>query len=174
MLAGRDNRGQDRRLYIGTEKRNRFLHNNMKTPTLLKCGAAAMFLALLNAGTCVAEDMTIAASTIMRGDRLIVSLKPGTVVEVVERGDKTITIKYKGQTGTIPNPAAHSGATVAQASTATKTAAAPTPSPAKKSLVVDAPQSTYGNLVKKAETNAAKHEANLVNPADAVMDDQAK
>ena len=84
----------------------------------------------------------------MRGDRLIVSLKPGTVVEVVERGDKTITIKYKGQTGTIPNPAAPSGATVVQATTAPKTAA-PTPSPAKKSLVVDAPQSTYGNWSRK-------------------------
>jgi hypothetical protein len=172
MLARKDSGRQFRDVNIGTEKRNPLLQH-MKTPSLLKFVAAAVFLALLNAGTCLAEDLTIAASTIMRGDRLIVSLKPGTVVEVVERGDKTITIKYKGQTGTIPNPTAASAATVTQAAATTK-AAAPTPSTAKKSLVVDAPQSTYGNLVKKAETNAAKHDANLVNPADAVMDDPAK
>jgi hypothetical protein len=145
----------------------------MKTPTPQKIAAAAVLLLVLNGGTCLAEDLTITASTLMRGDRLLVSLKPGTVVEVVERGDKTITIKYKGQTGTIPIPGSSSGATLTQTATPPKTAA-PTPPPAKKSLVVDAPQSTYGNLVKKAETNVAKHDANLVNPADAVMDSPSK
>ena len=36
---------------------------------------------------------------------------------------------------------------------------------------MDNPQSTYGNLVKKAETNIAKHNDNLVKPADQVTDD---
>jgi hypothetical protein len=145
----------------------------MKTPTPKKIAAAMALLFVLSAGTCLAEDLTINTTTLMRGDRLLMSLKPGTVVEVVERGDKTITIKYKGQTGTIPIPGASSGATLTQATVPQKTAS-PTPPPAKKSLVVDAPQSTYGNLVKKAETNVAKHEANLVNPADAVMDPNSK
>ncbi len=111
------------------------------------------------------------ANTIMRGDRSLTSLKAGTTVEIVTRGDKTVTVRYKGQTGTIPasalavtgHPAATPAAAVAKS--------APTPTPARKSLVVDNPQSTYGNLVKKAETNAAKHEDNLVKPADEVTDD---
>jgi len=107
----------------------------------------------------------------MRADRSLTSLKAGTVVEIVARGDKTITIRYKGQTGTIPvSVLAATGHTAATpAPVAAK--AAPTPAPTRKSLVVDNPQSTYGNLVKKAETNAAKHEDNLVKPADQVTDD---
>lgn len=107
----------------------------------------------------------------MRADRSLTSLKAGTVVEIVARGDKTITIRYKGQTGTIS--ASSVAANVRPAATSTTVAAKPMPAPAaaRKSLVVDNPQSTYGNLVKKAETNAAKHEDNLVKPADQVTDD---
>lgn len=108
----------------------------------------------------------------MRADRSLTSLKAGTVVEVVARGDKTITIRYKGQTGTIPasSLAAKDRPAAALAPVAAKPGPTPTAAP-KKSLVVDNPQSTYGNLVKKAETNAAKHEDNLVKPADEVTDD---
>ena len=126
----------------------------------------------MSAGACLAENVTLPADAIMRGDRSLTSIKAGTAVEVVARGDKTITIRYKGQTGTIPASAlaakARPAATPTPAAASASTAPAPTP---KKSLVVDNPQSTYGNLVKKAETNAAKHEDNLVKPADAVTDD---
>jgi hypothetical protein len=128
-------------------------------------------LLVLSACTSLAEDFTLPANTIMRADRSLTSLKAGTVVEIVARGDKTITIRYKGQTGTIP--ASGIAANVRPAATSTTVTAKPTPAPtsARKSLVVDNPQSTYGNLVKKAETNAAKHEDNLVKPADQVTDD---
>jgi hypothetical protein len=108
----------------------------------------------------------------MRGDRSLTSLKAGTTVEIVTRGDKTVTIRYKGQTGTIPVSALSAAGHPAAAVTApvAKAVQSPTPTP-KKSLVVDNPQSTYGNLVKKAEINAAKHEDNLVKPADEVTDD---
>jgi hypothetical protein len=107
----------------------------------------------------------------MRVDRSLTSIKAGTTVEIVERGDKTITIRYKGQMGTIPlsSLAAKDAPAANPAPAAAK--ATPAATPARKSLVVDNPQSTYGNLVKKAETNAAKHEDNLVKPADQAADD---
>jgi hypothetical protein len=129
-------------------------------------------LLLLSVGTSLAEDVVLPINAIMRADRSLTSLKAGTVVEVVARGDKTITIRYKGQTGTIPASSLSAkdrpAATLAPVAAGTAQAQATAP---KKSLVVDNPQSTYGNLVKKAETNAAKHENNLVKPADEATDD---
>jgi hypothetical protein len=129
-------------------------------------------LLVVSVGVCLAEDVVLPADAIMRGDRSLTSIKAGTTVEVVARGDKMITIRYKGQTGTIPasSLAAKDRTPAAPSSVVAKTAPAPTPSP-KKSLVVDNPQSTYGNLVKKAETNAEKHDDNLVKPADEVTGD---
>jgi hypothetical protein len=148
----------------------------MKIPLLIS-------LAVLSLRPCLAEDVTLPKNTVMRVDRSLTSLKAGTVVTIVARGDKTITISYNGKTGTIPTnslpgastPAAvRTPATTAAAAPATATTApgtAPAAKPAAKSLVADNPQSTYGNLVKKAETNAAKHEATLVKPANEVTDD---
>ncbi len=107
----------------------------------------------------------------MRGDRSITSLKAGTVVEIVERGDKTVTIRYKGQTGTIPLSSLPAKDQPAVPPPPVAAKAVPPKTTAPKSIVVDNPQSTYGNLVKKAEKNAAKHEDNLVKPADQVTDD---
>jgi hypothetical protein len=135
-------------------------------PPLLAC------LLVVSVGACLAEDVVLPANAIMRADRSLTSLKAGTVVEVVARGDKTVTIRYKGQTGTIPTSslAAKDRPAAALTPAAAKPAPVPTATP-RKSLVVDNPQSTYGNLVKKAETNAARHEDNLVKPADEVTDD---
>lgn len=130
-------------------------------------------LLTLAAGTCLAEDAVIAKGTVMRADRSLVSLKAGTVVEVVERGDKTVSIRYKGQAGTIPAASLGASAGAAAAAAPARPAApAAKPQPAApKSLVADQPKSFYGNVVKKAETNAAKHEDNLVKPANDVMAD---
>ena len=138
---------------------------------------ARILVLALSVGTCLAEDLLLPNNTIMRADRSLVSIKAGTVVEVLERGDKTISIRYKGQTGTIPS------SSLAAAPSPTPASARPTPkpaaaaakpgSPAQHSLVADQPQSTYGNMVKKAETAVAKHNANLVNPANGVTDDSA-
>jgi hypothetical protein len=130
---------------------------------------------VLSAGTCLAEDAVVAKSTVMKADRSLVSLKAGTVVEVLGRTDKTASIRYKGQTGTVPlaSLGGTPGPAAAGAPAAAKPAdAAAKPAPAApKSLVADQPQSFYGNVVKKAEVNAAKHEDNLVKPANEVMDD---
>jgi hypothetical protein len=130
-----------------------------------------VLLLVLSVGVSRAEDVVLPKNTIMRVDRSLTSLKAGTTVDVVERGDKTATIRYNGQTGTIPLsslaakdlPAASAAPAAAKASPAAATA--------PKSLVVDNPQSTYGNLVKKAEINAAKHDDNLVKPANQAADD---
>jgi hypothetical protein len=106
---------------------------------------------LLAAGTCLAEDAVVAKGTVMKADRSLVSLKAGTVVEVLGRTDKTASVLYKGQTGTVPL-ASLGGA-------------------AAKPVIADQPQSFYGNAVKKAEVNAAKHDDSLVKPANEVMDD---
>jgi hypothetical protein len=127
----------------------------------------------LSMGTCLAEDITIKSNTIMRADRSLVSLKAGTVVEVVERGDKTISILYKGQAGTIPVSSLTASASppAAPAPVAAKPATpAAKAAPASNSVVVDHPQSYYGNLVKKAETAVAKHDANVVKPANEATD----
>lgn len=122
-------------------------------------------LLALCAATCLAEDLTLPSNTIMRVDRSLVSLKAGTVVEVLERNDKTVSVRFKGQTGTIP---ASSLTAKPQASASAPVAppAAKPAAPAPASVVVDHPQSVYGNLVKKAETNIAKHDENLVKPTD--------
>ena len=142
------------------------------TTTLLRICIVA-----LSVGTCLADEIAVPNNTVMRADRSIVSIKAGTVVEVLDRGDKTISIRYKGQTGTIPS----SSLAAAPTATAVSAAAAPKPatpapkpaSPAPASLVVDHPQSFYGNIVKKAEANIAKHDENLVKTTNAVSDDGA-
>ncbi len=107
----------------------------------------------------------------MRADRSLTSLKAGTTVEIVERGDKLITIRYKGQKGTIPLSSLAAKDPPAANPTRIAVSTAPVPTTVRKSIVVDNPQSTYGNLVKKAEINAAKHDDNLVKPADQMTDD---
>src|SRR5580700_1387472 len=140
------------------------------TTLLQRCCVVALLV-----GTCAADEITLPNNAVMRADRSLVSIKAGTVVEVLERGDKTISIRYKGQEGTIPA----SSLAPAQAAVAAPAAPAPKsvpstakpPSPASGSLVVDHPQSFYGNIVKKAETNIAKHDENLVKPTNAATDD---
>jgi hypothetical protein len=127
----------------------------------------------LSLGTCLAEDIAIKSNTTMRADHSLVSLKAGTVVEVLERGDKTISIRYKGQTGTIPTSSltASASSSTPPAPVAAKSASPAKTAPASNSVVVDHPQSFYGNIVKKAETAVARHDENLVKPANEASDD---
>ncbi len=137
-----------------------------------------LVVAALLVGACAADEITLPNNAVMRADRSLVSIKAGTVVDVLERGEKTISIRYKGQEGTIPasSLAAAPSVVAAPASPAPKTPAPAVkpPSPAPASLVVDHPQSFYGNIVKKAETNIAKHDENLVKPTNAATDDPTK
>ena len=128
-------------------------------------------LLILSVSTSLAEDAVLPKNTVMRADRSLTTLKSGTTVEIVERGDKLITIRYKGQTGTIPSSSLAAKDLPVASPTPVAAKASPAAANATKSVVVDNPQSTYGNLVKKAEVNAAKNEENLVKPANQATDD---
>lgn len=58
-------------------------------------------LSLLAIGECLAEEVTLPANAIMRSGYNLTSIKAGSVVEIVSRGEGVVTIRYNGQTGTI-------------------------------------------------------------------------
>ena len=138
---------------------------------LLAVGVVVMFATPL-----VAEDATLKQSVVLKSDRSIVSLKPGTVVELVSRDGNEVTIKYRNLTGKIPaskleaaKPTAAGEAkptAVAEAKPSEETKAekkAPEAKPANP------PQTNYGRAVQKAKDNAASHDKNLVKPTDEVL-----
>jgi len=140
-------------------------------------------LFLLVAGAAFAgitEEAVVLRKSMMRTDNSIVAITPGTHVLIVERGEKTITIKVDGKTGTVPWDAfdapynratmvwSNSASTV---TTASKKAAVP-PTPMAPPASAAAPrkaQSMYGKMVEKARDNAGAHEAAMVHPTDEVL-----
>ena len=116
-------------------------------------------LCLLGTLVCAAEEVTIVKPTLLKAGRNAVSLKTGTVVELVSRDEKTLTVRYNKLTGTIP------ASSVAPAGEPLKQEEAPPrePSPPRKA------ETTYGKAVEKAKENATKHEKNLVKPADEIL-----
>lgn len=116
-------------------------------------------LCLLGTLVCAAEEVTIVKPTLLKAGRNAVSLKTGTVVELVSRDEKTLTVRYSKLTGTIP------ASSVAPAGEPLKQEEAPPrePPPPRKA------ETTYGKAVEKAKENAAKHEKNLVKPADEIL-----
>jgi len=145
-------------------------------------------LLLLVVSPLLAEKVTLKQNAILRGERTLVTLKAGTVVEVVSRDRFELTVKYNNITGTIPSAKLEepTEAHVAAAAKAaeTKPAVRKAPEPAKAPTPVKAPevapaptadptpapasgaQTNYGKAVRRAKGNAAAHEANLVKPAD--------
>jgi hypothetical protein len=120
-------------------------------------------LLLFSGAICSAEEVTLTKSAVIKADRSIVAVKAGTVVELLSRDDKTLTVRYNKITGTIP---ASSIAAVAAPETKKKDEP-PAPPPASEKGA----QTNYGKAVEKAKENAAKHEKNLVRPADEVLPD---
>jgi len=115
-------------------------------------------LLLLGTSACLADDVTLTKAAMLRGDRTIVSLKAGTVVELISADEKTLTVRYNKVTGTIPADSVGAPPASAPAKDSDK------PAPPRKA------ETTYGKAVEKARENAAKHEKNLVKPADEVTD----
>jgi len=119
-------------------------------------------LLLLSGAICSAEEITLTRSAVIKADHSIVAVKAGTVLELVSRGEKTLTVRYNKITGTIP---ASSIAPVAENRKKEEPppAAAADPAPDHKA------QTNYGRAVEKAKENAGKHEKNLVKPTDEVL-----
>lgn len=141
-------------------------------------------LLLLSASVGWAEEAKLPHNTVMRSGSELLTLKAGTVVKIVEQGDKTVTIKAGGKVGTIPwsalddaeimkpaprtnTPAPTTSHKLTSSSNPVAAASAP---PAASAVAPRPAQSMYGKMVEKARTNAASHEKALVQPTDEVLD----
>ena len=118
-------------------------------------------LLLLSGAICSAEEITLTKSAVIKADHSIVAVKAGTVLELVSRDEKTLTVRYNKITGTIP---ASSIAPVAE----NRKKEEPPPA-AGESAPDHKAQTNYGRAVEKAKENAGKHEKNLVKPTDEVL-----
>lgn len=112
---------------------------------------------LLSSTVCFARDVVLTKSTILKGERTMVSLKAGTVVELLSRDDKTLTVRYGKITGAIP------AASVAEAVSAPEPVRKEDSAPARKATT------TYGKAVEKAKENAGKHDKNLAKATDEIL-----
>ena len=107
-----------------------------------------------------AEEVTLKQSAVLKSERTMVSLKAGTVVELVSKDADTATVKYGKVTGTIP----------ASKLEEPKPAAAPKPAEDKANPPpANPPQSGYGKAVQKAKDNAAAHDKNVAKPVDEIL-----
>lgn len=111
------------------------------------------------------EEVTLTKSAIIKAERSIVSLKAGTVVELLSRDAKLLTVRYGKVTGTIPAGSIEGVAAVGPAKKEEAAAPVPPPPPAgaKKATT------TYGKAVEKAKENAGKHDKNLARPTDEIL-----
>jgi hypothetical protein len=93
-----------------------------------------------------AEPATVTKDTLLRGDHYVVSIKAGTVVEVVDHDGKTATISYRGQKGQLSEAVLALGSKPAPAAPAPS----PSPQPQRKSvLATDAPRAPTGTSSRR-------------------------
>ncbi len=138
---------------------------------------------VLIATSLAAEPVTLKQPTLLRQDRNAMSLKPGTVVELISRDGNEITIKYRDLTGKVPASKLEEPKTTASAPTPPPSPAPSKPAEAKKSekkaaeakpdeaKPANPPQTFYGKAVQKAKDTAAAHDKNVVKPVNEVVKD---
>lgn len=143
-------------------------------------------LLLLVATPLLAEEITIKQSAMLKADRNLVSLKPGTVVELISRDGADVTIRYKNLTGKIPasklveaevsaaaeKPAGPAPARTTPAAKPKKAEKKPAEASRSESKPANPPQTIYGKAVQKAKDSAAAHDKNVVKPTDEVLKDR--
>jgi hypothetical protein len=146
-------------------------------------------LLLLSASVGFAEQATLSANTVLRTADSLVILKAGTVVQILARNEKTVSVKVGNKTGLIAVSALQQVADDNDMMSAPQThvaasAAAPTPAPAPAPVAADTTpthtpgtqviphnaQSMYGKMVEKAANAAGSHEKTLVQPTDEILD----
>lgn len=139
----------------------------MKSARLTAC---ALLLLTLAGALLRAEEVTLRQSAVLKAGRSIVSLKAGTVVEVLAREGATVTIKYKDLTGNIPAARLEEPKPVAAKPAESQPAGS---KPAEAKPKEDAParpaQTTYGKAVQKAKDSAKAHDKNVVKPTDEIL-----
>jgi len=108
-----------------------------------------------------AQEVRLTRPVILKSGRNIVSLKAGTLVELLERDDKTLTVRFNNVTGVIP--ASSLAEAPATAAVGTKPESPKPSAPPQKS------GSSYVNAVNKAKANVAKHDQNDAKTVDEVL-----
>ena len=107
-----------------------------------------------------AQEVRLTRPAILKSGHNIVSLKAGTLVELLERDAQSLTVRFNNVTGVIPA----SSLADAPATTTSAQPESPKPSaPPQKS------GSTYVNAVNKAKGTVAKHEQNDAKAVDEVL-----
>ena len=114
-----------------------------------------------------AEEVTLRQAAMLKAERNIVSLKAGTVVELVSRDGDKLTIKYKNVTGIIAADKIEEPK-VAEAPKPAEPKVKETPPPAE-APAARPPTTNYGKAVQKAKDNAGAHDKNIAKPADEIM-----
>ena len=113
-------------------------------------------LFVLGTLVCSAQEVRITRPAVLKSERTIVSLKTGTMVNLLARDEYTLTVRFNNHTGTIPAsslvPVSPAKQTEVQSSF-----------PAKKS------GSRYVNAVNKTKENAANHGQNSAKQVDTVL-----
>jgi hypothetical protein len=106
-----------------------------------------------------AQEVRLARPAILKSGRAIISLKAGTMVDVLERNDTTLTVRFNNVTGVIPaSSLAHDPAAAASKP------AAPKPSAPSRHV-----GSHYVDAVNKAKANIEKHNQNDAKQVDEVL-----
>jgi len=115
-----------------------------------------LFSLLLSFAFCSAEEIILTRSAILKTEHSILSVKAGTSVELLSRGEKTLTVRYNKVTGTIP------ANSVTPVSDDKRKEAPGGPAGGKA-------QTNYGKAVEKAKENAGKHDKNVAKPVDEIL-----
>ncbi|HET7536065.1 MAG TPA: hypothetical protein VFJ90_06410 [Candidatus Didemnitutus sp.] len=127
-----------------------------------------LFVLLVCAAPVLAEEVTLKQSAVLKADRNVVSLKAGTVVELVSRDADEVTIKYHNLTGKIPANKLDEPKESAPAPAPAKPVEKPADDKANPPPA-NPPQTGYGKAVQKAKDNAAAHDKNVAKPVDEVL-----
>ena len=122
-----------------------------------------LILVTLSCTVLRAEEVTLRQSAVLKAERSAVSLKAGTIVELIAREGDTVTIKYKELTGKIPASKLEEPKTVAAKP------AEPKPKEDKPEAPTRPPETGYGKAVQKAKDSAKAHDKNVVKPTDEIL-----
>ena len=106
-----------------------------------------------------AQEVRLTRSAILKSGHNIVSLKAGTMVDLLERNDKTLTVRFNNVTGVIPASSLADGPVATEVKPESSKPSAPPPQSG----------SHYVNAVNKAKGNVAKHDQNDAKTVDEVL-----
>jgi hypothetical protein len=104
-----------------------------------------------------AQEVRLTRSAMLKSERSIVSLRAGSVVDVLGREGDKLTVRFNQHTGIIP------ASSLDPVAPAQKPEAAQPAAPAKKS------GSNYVNSVNKTKDNAVKHGQNNAQKTNEVL-----